>query len=184
MSRHRFTMLLVILLAISTLVGVVSPASAASVQTVATVRAEGVAPTQNTEVVSGDDSLSPDAAASAGSGERWIEVDLTQRRLYAHEGNRIVLTSLVSIGKPSTPTVTGTFRIYAKLRSTRMRGPGYNLPNVPHTMYFYRGYAIHGAYWVKTFGTRISHGCVNVNLKDAAWLFNWASVGTRVVIHK
>ena len=182
MNRH-LNMLLVVLLAVSALLGVVSPVSADSVQPTPTVQAEGIAPTQNTESVPGNGSLSTDTATAASSGERWIEVNLTQRRLYAHEGDKVVFSSLVSIGKPSTPTVRGTFRIYTKLRSTRMRGPGYNLPNVPHTMYFYRGYAIHGAYWVKTFGTRVSHGCVNVNLKDAAWLFDWASVGTKVVVH-
>jgi lipoprotein-anchoring transpeptidase ErfK/SrfK len=118
----------------------------------------------------------------SGGGERWIEVILSQRLLLAHEGEGVVFKTIVSVGKPSTPTVRGTFRIYSKLRATRMSGPGYNLPNVPHTMYFYRGYAIHGAYWVKKFGTAVSHGCVNVNLTDAAWLFNWAAVGTRVVI--
>ena len=182
MKRPFLNLMFAAALAFSTVLGVVSPASAAHVQPVATINGAAT-DTQDTGWATDDDITPQDAAASASSGERWIEVNLAQRRLYAHEGNRIVLSSLVSIGKPSTPTVRGTFRVYTKLRYTRMRGPGYNLPNVPHTMYFYRGYAIHGAYWVRTFGTRVSHGCVNMNLKDAAWLFNWASVGTRIVIH-
>ena len=76
----------------------------------------------------------------------------------------------------------GTFRIYVKYRSTPMSGPGYYLPAVPHTMYFYGGYAIHGAYWHNNFGRPMSHGCVNMRLADAAALFNWAPVGTKVVV--
>jgi lipoprotein-anchoring transpeptidase ErfK/SrfK len=64
-----------------------------------------------------------------------------------------------------------------------MGGPGYYLPNVPHTMFFYRGYAIHGTYWHTKFGQGVSHGCVNVNLTDAARLFEWAPNGIKVVIH-
>lgn len=119
----------------------------------------------------------------AATGERWIEVIVSQRKLIAHQGDQVVLTSLVGVGKARTPTVKGTFYIRTKLRSTSMSGPGYNIAYVPYTMYFFRGYAIHGAPWVKQFGGAVSHGCVNVNVADAAWLFNWASVGTRVYIH-
>ena len=180
MNRPLLNLSLAILLTLSIVLGVVSPASAAQMPPAAAADALVV----DMWGIGGD--LEDEQTwldASARAGERWIEVILSRRLLLAHEGNKVVLRTIVSIGKPSTPTVRGTFRIYAKLRYTRMRGPGYNLPNVPHTMYFYRGYAIHGAYWVKKFGTAISHGCVNVNLKDAAWLFNWASVGTRVYIH-
>jgi len=62
-------------------------------------------------------------------------------------------------------------------------GPGYYLPSVPFTMYFYQGYAIHGTYWHDNFGTRMSHGCVNLQTHDAEWLFEFASVGTIVNVH-
>ena len=64
-----------------------------------------------------------------------------------------------------------------------MSGPDYYLPQVPYTMYFYKGYAIHGTYWHNNFGHPMSHGCVNMRTDDAAWLFNWASIGTPVVTH-
>ena len=182
MKRPLLHVLFAAVLAISALLGVVTPASAAYAQPVAALPGSS-ASGQNAQQVKDDGALPSDIAAAAAKGERWIEVNLAQRRLIAHEGDSIFLTSIISIGKPSTPTVKGTFRIYSKLVATRMRGPGYNLPNVPHTMYFYRGYAIHGAYWVKQFGGMVSHGCVNVNLKDAGTLFDWASVGTRVWIH-
>jgi len=50
-------------------------------------------------------------------------------------------------------------------------------------MYFYEGYSLHGTYWHHNFGHPMSHGCVNMRTSDAAWLYNWASVGTLVNIH-
>ncbi len=110
-------------------------------------------------------------------------MNLSQQRITAYEGQTAVYSALVSTGLPGTPTVVGTFSIYVKYRYTPMSGPGYYLPNVPHTMYFYRGYAIHGAYWHNNFGHPMSHGCVNLSLPDAEWFYNFASVGTKVVTH-
>lgn len=117
------------------------------------------------------------------SGERWIDVDLSQQMLYAYEGDTIVASFLVSTGVPAFPTVTGQYHIYIKLVSTLMAGDGYYLPNVPYTMYFYKGYGLHGTYWHNNFGHPMSHGCVNMYTPDAEWLFYWASVGTLVNIH-
>ncbi len=121
------------------------------------------------------------------SGEKWIDVNLSTQTLTAYEGQRAVFNSLISSGTRYYPTVVGTFQIYAKYRSTRMRGGSgasyYDLPNVPYTMYFYRGYALHGAYWHNNFGTPMSHGCVNLHPSNAEWLFNWAPIGTEVVTH-
>ncbi len=116
-------------------------------------------------------------------GERWIDVNLTTQTVYAYEGDALVNTFIVSSGTWEHPTVTGQFNIYVKYRYTDMIGPGYYLPNVPYTMYFYEGYGLHGTYWHNNFGTPMSHGCVNLATSDAAWLFDWASVGTLVNIH-
>lgn len=123
------------------------------------------------------------APVAGSSGERWIDVNLSAQTLTAYQGNTPVFSALISGGLAGTPTVVGRFKIYTKLTSTRMTGPGYDLPNVPYTMYFYRGYAIHGTYWHNNFGTPMSHGCVNMRTQDAAWVFNWASIGTAVVTH-
>jgi lipoprotein-anchoring transpeptidase ErfK/SrfK len=64
-----------------------------------------------------------------------------------------------------------------------MSGPGYYLPDVPYIMYFYKGYGLHGTYWHNNFGTPMSHGCVNLTIPDAAWLYNFSSVGTVVNVH-
>jgi lipoprotein-anchoring transpeptidase ErfK/SrfK len=50
-------------------------------------------------------------------------------------------------------------------------------------MYFYSGYAIHGAYWHNNFGAPMSHGCVNMTPGEAQILYNWAPIGTEVYVH-
>jgi lipoprotein-anchoring transpeptidase ErfK/SrfK len=123
------------------------------------------------------------AASAAGSGEHWIDVDLSQQRVYAYEGDSIVNSFVVSTGTWQTPTVTGRYKVWIKLRSTTMTGPGYSLPNVPWVMYFYKGYGLHGTYWHNNFGVPMSHGCVNLTISDAAWLYDFSSVGTVVNVH-
>lgn len=118
-----------------------------------------------------------------GEDERWIDVSLSEQRVYAYEGREIVRTFTVSTGTWRHPTVTGQFRIYIKYTSAPMRGPGYYLPNVPYIMYFYKGYGLHGTYWHNNFGTPMSHGCINLVTEDAGWLFDWASIGTLVNVH-
>jgi lipoprotein-anchoring transpeptidase ErfK/SrfK len=43
-------------------------------------------------------------------------------------------------------------------------------------MYFDDEIALHGAYWHDGFGFRRSHGCVNMSVTDAHWLYEWAEV--------
>lgn len=117
------------------------------------------------------------------SNKRWLEVNTTTQRLIAWEGNQPVRAVIVSTGKTSTPTKLGVFTVQSKHRVARMQGDDYDVPDVPFTMYYSGGYAIHGAYWHNRFGTPVSHGCVNVAVDHAAWFFKWASVGTPVVVH-
>jgi lipoprotein-anchoring transpeptidase ErfK/SrfK len=142
-----------------------------------------VADTPTSEVVPPAPSDSNPQVANVGSGERWIDVDLTNQAVYAYEGNTVVNSFIVSTGTWIHPTVTGQYKIYVKIRSGNMHGPGYFLPAVPYIMYFYKGYGLHGTYWHNNFGTPMSHGCINLRTDDAAWLFNWASVGTLVNVH-
>jgi hypothetical protein len=121
--------------------------------------------------------------AAGGNGERWIDVDLSRQMLFAYEGDVVVNSFLVSTGTWQTPTVTGQYHVYIKLRYADMSGPGYYLPDVPYVMYFYKDYGLHGTYWHHNFGTPMSHGCVNLQTDDAGWVFNWASVGTLVNVH-
>ncbi len=120
---------------------------------------------------------------AGGNGERWIDVDLSEQRLYAYEGDRLIRSFVVSTGTWKTPTVTGRYKIWIKLRSAPMSGPGYYLPDVPYIMYFYKSYGIHGTYWHNNFGTPMSHGCINMSIPDAEWLYNFSAVGTVVNVH-
>jgi lipoprotein-anchoring transpeptidase ErfK/SrfK len=140
-------------------------------------------PATATSLPTVDPSPTPFPTARIGDSFRWIDVDLTHQRLVAYEGETPVYTVIVSTGLPRTPTVTGRFKIYVKYRAADMSGPGYYLRQVPYVMYFFRGYGLHGTYWHNNFGQPMSHGCVNLPTPDAEWLFNWASVGTPVVVH-
>ena len=110
-------------------------------------------------------------------------MDISEQRLYAYNGDSLVASFLVSTGVAAHPTVTGSFTVYVKYTYADMSGPGYYLPDVPYTMYFYQGYGIHGTYWHNNFGTPMSHGCVNMLTSEAEWVFNFSKVGTPVIVH-
>ncbi|MCL5961747.1 MAG: L,D-transpeptidase [Chloroflexi bacterium] len=113
-----------------------------------------------------------------------IEVNLTTQSLVAYEGDAPVFKTLISSGNPWTPTPVGTFSIFAKYPAQDMAGPGYYLPAVPWVMWFAGGgYTLHGTYWHNNFGHPMSHGCVNLSIPDAEWLYSWTPMGTTVVVH-
>lgn len=124
--------------------------------------------------------------------DKLITVDIGKQRLYAWQNGQIVHETPVSTGMKLTPTVRGSFNIRSKYPVKDMKGPSpykqyyptgkYHLKNVPHVMFFYQAYAIHGAYWHNNFGRPASHGCVNVPLASAEWLFSFADIGTKVVV--
>lgn len=124
------------------------------------------------------------------TSNKRIEVDLTHQRVYAFEGDNKVFDFPTSTGK-WYPTPTGEFKIWIKLRYTKMEGgnPGtntyYYLPNVPYVMFFYnkdvsksRGFSLHGTYWHNNFGHPMSHGCVNMKTEEVAQLYTWANPST------
>ncbi len=124
------------------------------------------------------------------TGPKRIEVNLTQQRMYAYEGDFMIYDIPISTGKPGWETPTGSFVIFSKLElhdmQGRARGEEWDVPNVPHVMYFREGgYAIHGTYWHNVFGTgaRVSHGCVNAPLGLAEALYYWAPMGTPVIVY-
>lgn len=117
-----------------------------------------------------------------------IDINLSNQTLTLLEGGTNVYSCLISSGKPGYSTSTGDFRIYSKDRtapmgSTPEAAEFYYIPDVPFVMWFYGGYSIHGAYWHDEFGNVRSHGCVNVTLGDAEYIYGWAPVGTPVRVH-
>lgn len=124
------------------------------------------------------------ATGAPVDGTRWIEVDLSDQTLTAWQGDVAIMYTSISSGLPGTPTITGRFQIGTKYQSARMTGQGYDLPGVPWVMYFYGEYGIHGAYWHNNFGAPMSHGCVNMRVGEAQFLYNWAPIGTVVEVHE
>jgi hypothetical protein len=120
-----------------------------------------------------------------------ITVDRSEQKLYAFTGNELFLEADISTGLELTPTPRGTFTIFKKTPSRYMQGPlpnladrqVYDLPGVPWNLYFTDGGAvIHGAYWHNSFGSRYSHGCVNLPTDVAHTLYTWADLGTKVIV--
>lgn len=108
--------------------------------------------------------------------EKWLDVDLAEQVLVAYEGSKPVFATLVSTGLRN-PTPVGTWRIWIKFAETEMtgmvKGRSYQVADVPWTMFFHRGYALHGAYWHDEFGERASSGCINLAPADARLLYRW-----------
>ena len=110
---------------------------------------------------------------------KWVSVDLYEQVAVAYEGGRPVFATLVSSGLEEWPTNHGLFHVYVRFSRALMSGAYaqpdfYYLQEVPWTMYFDDQIALHGAYWHDGFGFRRSHGCVNLTITDAHWLFQWS----------
>lgn len=107
---------------------------------------------------------------------RWVDVDLTEQVLVAYEGSEPVFATVVSTGVEAKGRATrrGLFRVWLKALHDRMHGEGYFVEEVPRILYFSRGQALHGSFWHNRFGEPVSHGCINLSLADAQWLFDWA----------
>ena len=115
-----------------------------------------------------------------GPADQWLEVNLYEQTLTAYSGDSMVFATLMSSGLPWWETEPGLYRIWIKVKNDKMSGREgyadyYYLEDVPWSMYFNGDYALHGAYWHDRFGVKHSHGCVNLSLADARWLYDWAT---------
>ena len=125
----------------------------------------------------------------AAPGEKWVDLNLSNKTVTAYEGATVVHgpVSIVD-GAAETPTVTGTYKVYLQYESQTMRGENadgspYVAEDVPWVSYFHSGYAFHGAGWRSSFGYSGSHGCVNMPVSEAQWIYNWADTNTVVQSH-
>ncbi len=112
--------------------------------------------------------------------EKWVSIDLFEQVLVVYEGETPIFTTLIATGLPRWPTYEGTFNIYYRNPREYMSwgvvgDDFYALEEVPWTMFFDGGRALHGAYWHDGFGYRRSHGCVNLSITDAKWLYDWVA---------
>jgi hypothetical protein len=111
------------------------------------------------------------------STERWVAIDLYEQVLTAYEGEIPVFTTLVSTGLPWWATNLGLFNV--TLMNPRedmtqdLPDDFYYIQEVPWTAFFDRGIALHGTFWHDGFGYPQSHGCVNMSITDAHWLYRF-----------
>jgi hypothetical protein len=113
-----------------------------------------------------------------GPTDHWVAVDLYEQTAVAYEGDKMVFATLISSGLPRWSTPEGLYQIYERHEATRMSGASgqvdfYFIEEVPWVMYFNGDVALHGTYWHDRFGYRQSHGCVNLSIMDAWWLYQW-----------
>ena len=118
---------------------------------------------------------------------RWMEINLEEQTIAVYENYELVFATMVATGSEPFWTRPGTFQIFEKKEAETMRNNDptdfYYLENVPYTMYFDGARALHAAYWRTRFGYPQSHGCVNLSVGDARWLYDWADVGDWVYVH-
>jgi hypothetical protein len=117
-----------------------------------------------------------------GVSGRWVAVDLYEQTMVAYEDDTPVFATLVASGLPPYNTNEGLFEVWARLPVDPMSGAtgapeAYALQSVPYVMYFDGGISLHGSYWHDYFGYRQSHGCVNLTVSDASWVYDWFTEG-------
>ncbi|MDQ8046271.1 MAG: L,D-transpeptidase, partial [Patulibacter sp.] len=107
---------------------------------------------------------------------RHVEANLSQQLLaLIGAGGKVERVYTTSSGKPSTPTVLGSYSVYRKDLGTNAKG-------MVDSSYFIRGYAIHGYAEVPTYNA--SHGCLRVPVPDALSIFRWVQYGTKVDVYR
>jgi hypothetical protein len=106
---------------------------------------------------------------------RHVEFDWSRQVLVLADNGAPVRIYHASSGKPSTPTVFGTFRFYRKQ-------PGTNSHGMVQSTYFIRGYAIHGYASVPNYAA--SHGCIRVPIPVALSIYNWINLGETIFVYR
>ena len=138
-----------------------------------------------------DPAKKPDLTASSTRPDlaKFIRISLKEQRLRAYENGKLVNTFLISTGRGKYPTPKGDFSVLAKLPVVNYvwsygkdHPDNYDLGNVPFNLRIMPHKYIHYAYWHNNFGHTMSHGCVNVNLKNIKWIYRWADEGVPVLI--
>ena len=105
-----------------------------------------------------------------------VEVDISRQVMALIDGDKVVSVFHVSTGKPSTPTVRGTYHFYRK-------SPGYNSEGMYFSVYFIRGYATHG-YNPVPMHEAASHGCVRNPIPFSRYIYNWIHLGDAIHIYQ
>ena len=127
-------------------------------------------------------------SATLNDAQKRIEVSISNQTLIAYEGRIPVLDTTVATGRALFDTPLGNYSVLTKVEVMDYRSPfpqivDYFAPAVPWNLRVrWAGEFIHGTYWHDSFGARTSVGCINLNMDDAYWLYQWARVRTPVSI--
>ena len=120
---------------------------------------------------------------------RWIGINLEQQYVAVYENNQLIFATLAATGMEPYFTQPGLFPIYEMKETETMTGSFeadksdyYYFDQVPWTMYYDQNRALHGAYWRALFGYAQTHGCVNLSIGDARWIYEWADIGDWVYV--
>jgi hypothetical protein len=106
---------------------------------------------------------------------RHVEFDWSRQVLVLADKGLAFRVFHASSGKPSTPTVFGTFRFY-------LRTPGTNSEGMVDSNYFIGGYAIHGYHSVPPYAA--SHGCIRIPIPNAGYVYRWVRLGMRIMVYR
>lgn len=98
------------------------------------------------------------------------QINLSSQRMHVYVNGKPAYTWKVSTARPGYRTPTGTYKPYHLAR--RHYSTIYNGSPMPHSIFFYKGYAIHGSYETKHLGRPASHGCVRLHPSNAARLYS------------
>ena len=104
-----------------------------------------------------------------------VEADLSKQVLVLIDHGKVQRIYHMSSGKPSTPTVLGSFRVYSKT-------PGTNSHGMVHSSYFVGGYAIHGYPEVPPYAA--SHGCIRIPIPNAVSVYRWIDLGNDIFVYR
>jgi len=131
--------------------------------------------------------VNPKPPDGSNNASRWIDVNLAEQTLAVYDNGQLVYATMIASGVEPFWTRPGLFQVAQKKPTETMRNNDpsdfYYLEDVPWTMYYDGPRALHGAYWRTRFGYPQSHGCVNLSVGDAHWLFDWAHEGDWVYVH-
>jgi hypothetical protein len=113
----------------------------------------------------------------------------------AYEDAKPVYSALALKGTAGWATPTGFYTILRRVQNETMSSEGLGIPrdapggwylkDVLYTQYFTNdGASIHYNYWSSNWGYSGSHGCLGMSLDDSLWFWEWAEVGTPLVIQE
>jgi peptidoglycan hydrolase-like protein with peptidoglycan-binding domain len=112
---------------------------------------------------------------NSGNHGKHVEFDWSRQVLVLADHGKPYRVYHVSSGKPSTPTVFGSYRFYSKT-------PGTNSHGMVYSSYFIGGYAIHGYASVPNYAA--SHGCLRVPIPNAVSIYNWIDLGDPIYTYQ